>query len=1023
MSEEYDSRRKELYELNTEAWTPDYQYEVKGKLDSSLKKNTTFIKKVRTYINHDQYKGVITDILTTSLEKYLSEIIASLVEGLIKISKHDDIIAAVEVVSLLHQRFASKFTSPLLSNFLYILSNPDRQQLQQLSDQERDREEISRLSRQKNILRLLGEFNIVGIFRNLRDTTPELVPDEIMKRFGKASSESIITVMLKNILNFEIKSGNSLFIVSSYLKRFQHIFKDDNNDLLPPKVRQMIKNIFQLYSAEISNITVMLNDKVYGLKKRNIKASIRTGRILEENESELVKTEELFEKFKTGNELIASIFDIQLETINDRRDSISLDDMTNSVEVVKQKTEDEESVGYWGDIKEKNFYTKIPTLQELQEEYEERPSEELSDGEIVANLLQRLQVANDNDIDFMAIEFYRSNLLNKATSNRLLKFLIEDSDVNNLKYYTRFLKILEDPLQDVITTLRDYLDKGFRSQIYHNKLNFKNIFFFVELIKFKLVPSYVIFHKIRTLTLNIAASNNIDVLSVFYEHVGRFLLQEPEYKEFTLEMINLLREKKRSQSMTINEKLAINNLLLSINPPTINTIKTADRSVKLTDVEKYIQRLLKVELNERTANIISSEINKVDLRSNETFVVQCFSHPDLINYDNIHALAFVLKSVRKNIVIRTVDFLIENIIRGLEENDYRRNRIRMSHMKYLAELFNFKLVNFKFINAVLNKILCYGHPNNQPLPNNYSVKMDSADNYFRIQLCCLLLISIDTSANTIKRTRSKRGRSRGSRINKELLRTFFAFFQYYVFCKQQPVPVDLEFKLHDLFEKYGEIDGIERYESLGETLQKLKEIVEKKGLGAQDHFSDEDEDDDDDSEDEEIEEEDDDSDDDSEDEDEEDEEELLGDEAVAKVLSYKSTNSETGDDDDDDVNLDASVTRGDIDSRKRDTNKFADDLGKEFQKILTESYETNLKNVTLNTRHSIGNPVSIPQTKDESKITNGKLAFRLLTKNGNVAKKIELPSDAKFATSIIRERENRQRDKERIMKLALDMEN
>ena len=104
MSEELDARRRELLDLNTRAWDGEDVFKTSSKLDSSLKKNTTFIKKIRT-ISSDQYQNILKDITTVSLEKYLSEIILSISAGLLKISKGDDILAAMEIVSALHQDF------------------------------------------------------------------------------------------------------------------------------------------------------------------------------------------------------------------------------------------------------------------------------------------------------------------------------------------------------------------------------------------------------------------------------------------------------------------------------------------------------------------------------------------------------------------------------------------------------------------------------------------------------------------------------------------------------------------------------------------------------------------------------------------------------------------------------------------------------------------------------------------------------------------------------------------------------
>lgn len=68
-------------------------------LDSSLKKNTAFIKRIRTSLNADSQSVLLKEINTLSLEKYLSEIIGAAAEGLLKCRVINDIWAAIEVSS------------------------------------------------------------------------------------------------------------------------------------------------------------------------------------------------------------------------------------------------------------------------------------------------------------------------------------------------------------------------------------------------------------------------------------------------------------------------------------------------------------------------------------------------------------------------------------------------------------------------------------------------------------------------------------------------------------------------------------------------------------------------------------------------------------------------------------------------------------------------------------------------------------------------------------------------------------
>ena len=70
-----------------------------------MKKNTAFIKRLRTAINPAGQAVFLQEIRTLSLHKYLSEIISACFEGLCKLKLAGEISAGVEVVNALHQRF------------------------------------------------------------------------------------------------------------------------------------------------------------------------------------------------------------------------------------------------------------------------------------------------------------------------------------------------------------------------------------------------------------------------------------------------------------------------------------------------------------------------------------------------------------------------------------------------------------------------------------------------------------------------------------------------------------------------------------------------------------------------------------------------------------------------------------------------------------------------------------------------------------------------------------------------------
>lgn len=68
-----------------------------SKLDSSLKRHTALIKRVRQSLAVDQREQILKDIDTLSLEKYVDEIASAAVEGVARCKTERDIWSAVEV--------------------------------------------------------------------------------------------------------------------------------------------------------------------------------------------------------------------------------------------------------------------------------------------------------------------------------------------------------------------------------------------------------------------------------------------------------------------------------------------------------------------------------------------------------------------------------------------------------------------------------------------------------------------------------------------------------------------------------------------------------------------------------------------------------------------------------------------------------------------------------------------------------------------------------------------------------------
>ena len=150
-----------------------------------------------------------------------------------------------------------------------------------------------------------------------------------------------------------------------------------------------------------------------------------------------------------------------------------------------------------------------------------------------------------------------------------------------------------------------------------------------------------------------------------------------------------------------------------------------------------------------------------------------------------------------------VDQVMEDIRRGMESNLYSMNQRRIASIKFLGELYIYRLISSGIIFDTLWTLVTFGHRRSssvlrmmnvfidwsvaaegRPLPGQ-PCPLDMPDDFFRVRLVCVLL---DTCGMCF---------DRGSQQKK--LDNFLAFFQLYVHCKNS-VPMDVEFMLNDSLE-------------------------------------------------------------------------------------------------------------------------------------------------------------------------------------------------------------------------------
>ncbi|KAI8957642.1 ARM repeat-containing protein [Daldinia sp. FL1419] len=857
-------RKRELLSLNQRAW--DDVLPVNPPLDSSLRKNTAFIKRLRTAITPATLNTFLQDIRTLSLTKYLSEIISACYEGLSKLKTPGEIDAAVEIVSALHQRFGpADFTEYLGWLLGKGMATPDKSLLKSLAPEVREKEEKERLVRQRALLRVITELWLVGVLRTLDDVKPDDATRsangknaELKIKSGKGGgAEPFPLEVLKDLLGYDRDHVNLPLLVI-FVKSFgwdilgvksagsegrktveedgatmsaENKQAEDQNEKAdsddPPfassELRERFKNILKRYFEDVKAHLVRDQKNIVTQRGRNSEAYVKSGEVFEDRQANFERQLKAQERLVSNAQVIADAIGVEMPDLKETGDGFSATNgaigLVKTGEYLRGQSE---GAGIWEDEDERRFYENLVDLKgkvpgilledgkkkktDLDEQVGKRadsaeavPSEANDDqstsianktiGAQVDVLLSRLpELTHKDAVDQAAIDFCFLN--SKASRNRLIKGLTEvpKGRTDLLPFWSRLIATLGRYMPDVPKGVVEYLDAEFRSlqrrkeKDFLGQVRLSNIRYLAELTKFGIVPEHVVFHCLKV-SLDDFSRMNIEIICNLLENCGRYLLRNADTSPRMATFLETLQRKKSVQHIGQPERMLIENAIYYVDPPERASIQQKER----TPTELFIRKLVYLDLTKRNYTKVLKQIRRLHWEESEVvaILVKVFSRPAKVKYGSIHILAILLSAIYRyhpDFTVTVIDNVIESVVFGLEQNDFKFNQRRIAEVKYLGELYNYRMLEHPVIFDTMYKIMTFGY-NGVPVPGRLN-PFDLPDDYFRIRLVATMLETCGMFFN------------RGAAGKK--LDYFLSFLQYYIYTKQ-PLPMDIEFIVQDTF--------------------------------------------------------------------------------------------------------------------------------------------------------------------------------------------------------------------------------
>ncbi|CAH8386819.1 unnamed protein product [Eruca vesicaria subsp. sativa] len=826
-----------LRQTNLNPERPDSAY--LRTLDSSIKRNTAVIKKLKQ-INEEQREGLMDDLRSVNLSKFVSEAVTAICEAKLKSS---DIQAAVQICSLLHQRY--KEFSPSLTQGLLKVFLPGK------SADDLDADRNSKAMKKRSTLKLLLELYFVGVIDDSNifiNIIKDLTSAEHMK--DRDTTQTNLTLLAgfarqgRVFLGLPISGQDEDFfkgldVTAEQKKNFKKAFNTYYDALAEflqsehKSLQQMEKENAKLVNAkgELSEDSASSYEKLrksYDHLYRNISSlaealdmqppvmpedgttrltagdeASSSGAVKETSVPEPVwddeDTKTFYECLTDLRAYVPAVLlgDVEPAKTKDKS-SESSSEVVESQQTIEETTEFPADSGSMADVptteqpKEKDEVDKEKAKNAKKEKGKEKDSDKKLENEKekgksldVGNferLLQKLPCCVNRDlIDQLTVEYCYLN--SKTNRKKLVKalFNVPRTSLELLAYYSRMVATLATCMKDIPSTLVQMLEDEFNYLVHKkDQMNIeskiRNIRFIGELCKFKIVPSGLVFSCLKV-CLDDFTHHNIDVACNLLETCGRFLYRSPETTLRMTNMLDILMRLKNVKNLDPRQSTLVENAYYLCKPP--------ERSARISKVRpplhQYIRKLLFSDLDKDSITNVLKQLRKLPWSECEQYILKCFMKVHKGKYGQIHLIASLTSGLSRHheeFAVAVVDEVLEEIRVGLELNEYGAQQKRLAHLRFLGELYNYEHVDSSVIFETLYLILSYGHGTSE------QEVLDPPEDFFRVRMVIILL---ETCGHYFDRGSSKKR-----------LDQFLIHFQRYILSKAH-LPLDIEFDLQDLY--------------------------------------------------------------------------------------------------------------------------------------------------------------------------------------------------------------------------------
>nr|CAG4640628.1 EOG090X0143 [Eulimnadia texana] len=831
-----------------------------SKLDSNIKKNTAFVRKIKNF-TEAQKDGILKDLTVLNLTKYVSEVAAGFVEAKLKMS---DVQSAVQVCAAIHEKYAD-FAPQLLEAWQKTLSL-------------KKDEKIANASKLRVDLRFYAELISAGVFS----------PKEGLPLLGG---------ILTNLVNGDKEEHNNASIILAFCKFCGEDYaglaqqklrigadkfgmKVPRSTWLPPEKQQNVRNLLRDYYSSLSKHLVDEHTELQSFERQNRRILQTKGELSSERKERHENLLQNYSKLLTTTQQFA-------ETLDEPLPELPVDQFPKEEEgMVLQNTESSAAEMrenltelLWENEEERLFYQSFPNLNiylpnlafknpglptaseeqvvepekdeikedeedkdikevmeedvkpvDLEDDKEEESASNLPSNKIVFDsFLSSLPTCvNREMIDSAAIEFC-NNLNTRLHRRKLVRamFMVPRTRLDLLPFYARLAAVLNPFLPDVATDLCGLLKQDFRYHVRKkDQINIetkvKVVRFIGELTKFGLFPRADALMCLKLLLFDFT-HHHIEMTCNLVETCGKYLLHHPDSHQRTKVYLEQMQRKKAMMASDSRYITMIENAYYHV-LPVDSSVRTTTKKVR-TPLQEYIRYLLFSELgNKGATKRVLKQLRKLDWNDKETsvYAVRCLTAAWKVRFLNIRTLAGVVAELslyQEFVGHVVVDAVLEDIRWGMEFPLAKYNQRRTAMVKYLGELYNYRMIESTVVFKVLYSLITFGVSYDPAVVSEF----DPPDNLIRLRLVYTLL---DTC-----------GVFFCSGTSRKRLDCYLVYLQHYYWFKktltvwneENPFPVEMDFDLEDTLRNLRpKLKHCKSYEEAGKAVENLEnEMLQK----------------------------------------------------------------------------------------------------------------------------------------------------------------------------------------------------